>query len=160
MLLRPMVQDANELERLIEVCRKRWQSAIGLGLEPRDSAATAEEPTYTGLVGIRGDWSGALLLQCPGSLALHAAATLFEVDTDSPSEEDLQAATNELTRLLARGVRDLFCETAKVAAPRALKNGDRPEPGFSPTHRLELASEGRPVNIELFDRDPGSEAGD
>jgi hypothetical protein len=152
-----MVQESPKQEQLIEACRKRWQSALGLGLDPRADAAEAEETTYTSLVGIRGEWSGALLLECPGSVALHAAATLFEVDTDSPTPEDLQAATNELTRLVARGVRDLLCETAKVAAPKALENGHRPEAGLAQSHRLELISEGRPVGIELFKREPSAD---
>ncbi len=147
-----MQVDANQV---LSHSRDLWSTQLGLNIQPETAQEnTPDENVLCSFINVSGSWQGAILLECSESVVRHAAAMLFDVEGDSPSEEDVEDALCELTVMLGKKILPLLPEASKLSRPSFV--GD-PEARFSDMNGLsefKLNCEGRPVRIRLLEQNP------
>jgi len=143
-------------KNILECCRSAWEPLLGLSVRRREGAECVDGETRFGsYVRIKGAWNGAVLVEYPRSVARHADAVLFASDAESVSDDDLQHALNELTRLLGQELQKRLPESTRVSGGKPAAEG-RDTPRLSemrPIEAFELSCEGRVVSVTVLERD-------
>lgn len=102
-----------------------WSSMLGLDAQPLGSVETRNtSQSLTGCIQITGAWKGAVMLDCPSSLALKAASIMFDMP---PSEIDhflLQDALGELTNIISGNFKSLLPEPCNLSLPAVTQGSD------------------------------------
>jgi hypothetical protein len=123
---------------------------LGLQLELDGRPAMRHyERLLSSRIDVRGDWRGAILLQCPESVARHAAVMLLAADADAAHAEELQEALNELTRALGEKVKDLMPDSAQLSEPVGTDDSIWLTE-MTPLSQFDLSCEGRPVRLSVL----------
>jgi CheY-specific phosphatase CheX len=136
-------------QQIFEISRDVWANRLGLSIvpAPADAAPDSGDRTLASCVKISGSWSGTIVVECPESIARHAAAMLFH---ESGSDEDARDALGELAEMIARKMRPLLPDESKLSKP-AMLEGDDALSGLKNLSELRLSCEGHPVRIALFE---------
>ena len=142
--------------QILKLSRELWTSHLGLNVQPDKSTGDAEEKIWSSCVKISGGWRGAILLECPESIARHAAAMLFAADSDNMDEDDIEAAVKELADLFGKKMRPFLPEATKISRPTIVDDSAdcKALSGMSDLSELKMSCEGRPVRIVLFQAEP------
>lgn len=139
-------------QQILSISRDLWATQLGLNIVPADSGEglAAGDRTLTSCVRISGPWHGTILLECPESVARHAAVMLFAAGGDEASDEDIEDALGELVAMMAKKMRAFLPEESKLSRPAAV-SADEPLSGMKGVREFNLSCEGRPVRIALFE---------
>lgn len=142
--------------KILDTCRTVWEPVLGLSVLHDTTAESVEtdETRYGSYVRIKGGWNGAVLVECPQSVARHADAMLFSSDADAATDDDLQHALNELTRLLGHELQKLFPQPTRVSGGKVAADGLQ-TPRLSEMRQIQglrISCEGRPVNVTVLER--------
>jgi len=142
-------------QQILEISRDVWANRLGLSIvpAPADALPDSAEPTLASCVKISGSWNGTILVECPESVARHAAAMLFH---ESGSDEDARDALGELAEMIARKMRPLLPDESKLSRP-AILTDDHEFSDLKNLRELRLSCEGHPVRIALFESEPEPE---
>ncbi|MDH3628805.1 MAG: chemotaxis protein CheX [Acidobacteriota bacterium] len=141
-------------DQILDSCRELWKTTLGLGLMPNEeSGSDGEQAAFASYVKVSGDFRGAIILECPAQIARHAAAMLFETDSETIPEDEMQDAVEELTRIVGKGIQKQFFDPGKVSAPKPLRHDDATSPVCAMEERcnLHLFSEGLPIRIAILE---------
>ncbi len=142
-------------QQVLSLSQAVWSSLLGLRVEGSaavQASARNEEPTLSSRVVFSGPWNGALVVECPESIARHAAAMLFSADGETASAEDLGDALNELTKIFAERVCKMLPGPAELSRAELVASTERePWADGQPVSRLELSCEGRLVRIAVIE---------
>lgn len=71
----------------------------------------------TGCVQIGGAWEGAVTIQCSTKLARGAAASMFETDPATTSDDEIQDAVGELANVVGGNIKALLPGPTKLSLP-------------------------------------------
>jgi hypothetical protein len=137
-------------ELLLQSCGELWKSKLGLQLERNGKPALPHyERLMSSRIEVEGDWQGAILLQCPESVARHAAVMLLAADADAVHAEEMQEALNEMARAVGEKIKELIPDPARLSEP---VSADDPSwmTEMTPLNELDLSCEGRPVRLSLL----------
>lgn len=137
--------------KILSISRDLWSTQLGLDLAPAldDAATNPRSPLLSTCIRVSGEWDGTILLECPESIARHAAAMLFASDGEEPSTEEFQDAVGELAHMIAAKIQPLLsCESTLSRPVRA--NGEALI-GMRGVGDLRLSCEGHPVRIALYE---------
>lgn len=143
-------------QRMLSVSKELWNSQLGLTVRPRSAAGDGQdEKTLSSCVKFSGAWQGAILVECPESIARHAAVMLFADDGEG-GEEDLEAAIKELADMFGKRIRPFLPEETKLSRPSLVEDEEtcKALAGMQGLSELRLSCEGRPVRIVLFQSEP------
>ena len=144
-------------QKILSASRELWTSRLGLSVQVDETPdAEQEEKIWSSCVKISGSWRGAILLECPESIARHAAAMLFAADSDELAEDDIEAAVKELADLFGKKMRPHLPEATKISRPSIVEEQGECKAivGMSGLSELKISCEGRPVRIALFQAEP------
>ena len=145
-------------QQILNASRELWTSHLGLTVQIDETGDNAqpEEKIWTSCVKISGSWRGAILLECPESIARHAAAMLFAADSEEMAEDDIEAAVKELADLFGKKMRPHLPEATKLSRPSIVEEQGQCKAliGMSGLAELKMSCEGRPVRIVLFQAEP------
>ncbi len=148
-------------QKILNASRELWTSYLGLTVqmgETQDDAKddAQEEKIWSSCVKISGSWRGAILLECPESIARHAAAMLFAADSDEIAEDDIEAAVKELADLFGKKLRPHLPEATKISRPSIVEQQGECKAivGMSGLSELKMNCEGRQVRIVLYQAEP------
>ena len=144
-------------QQILNASRELWTSQLGLTVQVQETQDDAqEEKIWCSCVKISGSWRGAILLECPESIARHAAAMLFAADSDEMAEDDIEAAVKELADLFGKKMHPYLPEATKISRPSIVEEQEQCKAlvGMSGLSELKLSCEGRPVRIVLFQAEP------
>ena len=145
-------------EKILNASRELWTTRLGLSVQVDETAddTQKEEKIWSSCVRISGSWRGAILLECPESIARHAAAMLFAADSDDMTEDDIEAAVKELADLFGKKMRQHLPEATKLSRPSIVEEQGQCKAiiGMSGLSELKMSCEGRPVRIALFQAEP------
>ena len=143
---------------ILNASRELWTSRLGLSVQVDETADNSqqEEKIWSSCVKISGSWRGAILLECPESIARHAAAMLFAADSDDMDEDDIEAAVKELADLFGKKMRPHLPEATKLSRPSIVEELGQCKAivGMSGLSELKMSCEGRPVRIALYQAEP------
>jgi hypothetical protein len=145
--------------QILDVSRDLWTDILGLAVEQeaKDGERPRSERTLSSRVAVSGPWEGTIVVECPESIARHAAAMLFATDADCAEGADLTDALNELAEMVGRRVGSLLPEKPKVSRPRPIDAEAIAALGSGRLTELRLRCEGRPVSIKVFETEPVAE---
>jgi len=140
---------------ILETCRDLWRTSLGLNLDRPDSPGAgdgeSDEPVYASRISLSGEWDGLIALECPQSVGRHAAAMLFSVDTDAMDDDELQAAVDELARLIGKNLTRRLEQPGTLSAPRAYDpDGWLDGDGRENLAQFDLDCEGRPCRLRIY----------
>lgn len=93
-----------------------WATLVGLPIEIGGAELRPDESTVTSIVHIDGAWHGAVLLQCPMSLAALLAKEMFRGDGEA-SLEEVGDALGELSNVVAGNIKALLPEPCAISLP-------------------------------------------
>ncbi len=145
-------------QKILNASRELWTSLLGLSVQVDETGddAQQEEKIWSRCVKISGSWRGAILLECPESIARHAAAMLFAADSDEIAEDDIEAAVKELADLFGKKMRPHLPEATKISRPSMVEEQGPCKAliGMSDLSELKMNCEGRQVRIVLFQAEP------
>ncbi len=147
-------------QKILNASRELWTSHLGLTVQVGQTQVEAqEEKIWSSCVKISGSWRGAILLECPESIARHAAAMLFAADSDEIAEDDIAAAVKELADLFGKKMRPYLPEATKISRPSIVDDQGQCKAliGMSDLSELKMSCEGRPVRIVLYQAEPQAE---
>lgn len=151
-------------QQVLSVSKDLWTSVLGLQIRHADHEprAKAKEKTWSSCITVSGTWHGAIVLECPESIARHAAAMLFSSDGESASPEEIEDALNELTDMVGKRIRALLPESIKLSRPSIVSEDehDKALSGLRDLRELHLSCEGRPVRIAFLEGEPDAVAAD
>lgn len=147
-------------QQILSISRELWANQLGLTIHPAEDEAPANgEPTLASCINVSGAFRGAIVVECPESVARHAAAMLFAADGEETSQEDIQDALKELSIMIGKRVRSLLPETSKLSRPSVSGNGAHVDlEGMQGVSDLKLTCEGRQVRIALLQKELEQEA--
>jgi CheY-specific phosphatase CheX len=155
-----------DIERDIEgITRSIWETVFNLPLVVRPGEATGDAAagtsTLTGCIHIDGAWRGAVLLQCPVSLAASLAAALFDSGGE-PSIDEMRDTLGELTNMLAGNIKALLPEPSHISLPAVAGGSDYQlsVTRTTPVAVVRLSCDGQPVVVQLMQRLDDGPAGE
>ena len=106
-----------------DIARSIWATLFELPLEDGDAARLGPESTVTSCVQIDGAWQGAVVLQCPLTLARTLTAAMFQADT-APELDEVHDALGELANMLGGNVKALLPGPSRISLPAVAVGSD------------------------------------
>jgi chemotaxis protein CheX len=144
-----------------DITRTIWGSLFDLPFDLASPSLLGPETVLTACVQIVGRWRGAVLLQCPLSLACTLAEQMLRSGS-APALDDVRDALGELTNVIAGNVKALFPGSAQLSLPAVAVGSDYDlgvaHAGAAAT--VAFTCDGQPLTVTLFEGPPdGTEAG-
>ena len=111
---------------LTTVTEEVWLSTLGLTVRRCDAMLTdqLDVSTLDAFVNITGDWSGAVVLQCPTSLAQQVAREMFDLGSAEASLEDMQDALGELSNITGGNIKALMPGSCHLSLPAVIEGSN------------------------------------
>ena len=136
-----------------DIARTIWATLFELPLEDGDAAELGPESTVTGCVQINGAWHGAVVLQCPLTLARTLTAAMFQADT-APELDEVHDALGELVNMLGGNVKALLPGPSRISLPAVATGSDyhMSVVGTNTVTALSFTCDGHPLRVTLLER--------
>jgi chemotaxis protein CheX len=131
-----------------------WTAMLGLDLtEIREGSLDSLE-TLTGCVQITGDWTGAVTVQLCLALATTATASMFGMEPEEVSEEEISDTVGELANMAGGNVKSLLVGSCQLSFPSVTRGVDYQlsVPGSSIVDRSVLSCDGELVVVTMLAR--------
>lgn len=134
-----------------DVARTIWATLFELPLEDGDGAQLGPESTVTSCVQINGAWHGAVVLQCPLTLARTLTAAMFQADT-APQLDEVHDALGELANMLGGNVKALLPGPSRISLPAVAVGSDyhMSVVGTNAVTSVSFTCDGYPLRITLL----------
>ena len=134
-----------------DVARTIWATLFELPLEDGDAAQLGPESTVTSCVQINGAWHGAVVLQCPLTLARTLTAAMFQADT-APELDEVHDALGELANMLGGNVKALLPGPSRISLPAVAVGSDyhMSVVGTNAVTSLSFTCDGHPLRVTLL----------
>lgn len=135
-----------------DITRTIWETLFDLPLNGARPSPLGPETVLTGCVQVVGTWRGAVMLQCPMSLASTLTEQMFRSGS-APSVDDVRDALGELTNVIAGNVKALFPGTSQLSLPAVAVGSDYEmgviDAGAATT--VAFTCDGEPLTVTLFE---------
>lgn len=145
-------------QKVLSLSRELWASVLGLDIDRADNErkTATREKTWSSCITVSGPWRGAIVLECPESIARHAAAVLASADGESPSNEEIQDALGELAGMVGLKLRALLPQRVELSRPSVAPSAEHAAAvsGMHNLGELRLSCEGRLVRIAVLEGEP------
>ncbi len=134
-----------------DIARTIWATLFELPLEDGDAAQLGPESTVTSCVQIDGAWHGAVVLQCPLTLARTLTAAMFQADT-APELDEVHDALGELANMLGGNVKALLPGPSRISLPAVAVGSDyhMSVVGTKAVTSLSFTCDGHPLRVTLL----------
>jgi hypothetical protein len=140
-------------KHLLQTCEELWESMLGLRLERNGACSERHnEKLLSSCISVEGDWQGAIVLQCPESIARHAAVMLLAADAERAEANELQEALNELARAVCQKAKEMLPDPSRLSEPFSEEQSSKIAAlsGMTPLSEYDLTCEGRLVRLSLL----------
>ena len=134
-----------------DVARTIWATLFELPLEDGDATPLGPESTVTSCVQINGAWHGAVVLQCPLTLARTLTAAMFQADA-APELDEVHDALGELANMLGGNVKALLPGPSRISLPAVAVGSDyhMSVVGTNAVTSLSFTCDGHPLRVTLL----------
>ena len=142
-----------EIEAEIEqITRAIWASLFELPLSTDGAGSSSSEPAVTACVQIVGSWQGAVMLQCPLSLATTLADQMFQAGS-APTLEEVRDALGELTNMLGGNLKAVLPGPSQISLPTVAVGSDYDVgvPDATVLARGSFTCDGEPLLVTVFE---------
>lgn len=141
---------------LAQISQEIWAAIVGIELRPTigEQAHAEGARVVTGAVQITGDWSGATTIQVSEDHARQLAATMFMMDLDEVTEEEMTDTVGELANMAGGNVKSTLEGSCQLSLPAVTVGRDYrvSVPGSGIKERIALEADGELVVVTLFER--------
>ena len=131
-----------------------WSSILEreLQLDPVGTWPLQRAGSLLSTVEIRGDWEGAVALQCSPQLAHRLAAAMFNLESQDTSASDTYDALGELTNMIGGNIKALLPAPAQLSLPQVADSLELPENllGSTVLSQVSFADQGEPFHVFLL----------
>lgn len=134
-----------------DITRTIWATLFELPLEDGVAAPLGPESTVTSCIQIDGAWHGAVVLQCPLTLARTLTAAMFQADA-APELGEVFDALGELANMLGGNVKALLPGPSRISLPAVAVGSDYQLSvvGTSTVTSLAFSCDGHPLRVTLL----------
>jgi chemotaxis protein CheX len=141
-----------------DIVRTIWSTLVDIPIDVGGQALPTDESTVTSIVHIDGAWHGAVLLQCPMTLAKLMTNAMFQAEGE-PTIEEVGDALGELTNMVAGNVKALLPETCAISLPTVAlgTNYEINVVGTEPVAVVPFTCDDNPMVVTLVQRAGDSE---
>lgn len=101
-----------------------WSTVLGVDVESTDPTDRVAGRSMTGCVQITGDWNGAVMVECSERLARHATATMFGMEIDEVSDEDVNDTVGEIANMTGGNLKSLMPGACQLSLPTVTSGVD------------------------------------
>lgn len=149
-------------QQILSLSRDLWASVLGLNIGPAPTRRelAQQERVWSSRINVSGPWRGAIVIDCPESVARHAAAMLCSADAESASAEEITDALSDLAKIVGEKMRSLLPASSELSRPSVVEPSIPPHApsGMRDLGALTLSCEGRPVRIAFLEAEADSSA--
>jgi chemotaxis protein CheX len=131
------------------VTRQVWANILDLPVEL--GTAELSSVTTTSSVQILGEWTGAVALTMSAELATTIACTMFCMEADELSDEDVADAAGEMANMIGGNIKSLLPGPSELSMP-TVTSGDHEVtafPGTELVERVSFTASGQPFVVSL-----------
>lgn len=137
-------------EDIGEVTRQVWDNILSISVDAGPVAGDWSA-TVSSSVQILGEWNGAVLLTFTPSLASTIASTMFMMEADELSTDDVTDAVGEMANMIGGNIKSLLPGPSQLSMPTVAEGGHQPAfPGTEVVELLEFSVHGEPFNVTLM----------
>jgi len=132
----PALDGYVDAEALVELTQAVWASFVDPGLplvdlgawRPAPQEAGTEDDGVVGSVAIEGPSPGVVRVRLPASVAVEAAARMFDVDPADVAPADVHDATGEIANMVGGNVKAMLPGEHRLGLPSVTDGADCPGP--------------------------------
>ena len=137
---------------VVKIVQTVWASTLQMDVVESRVGVDVAEPNATGVVQITGPWQGAITVRCSTLLANAIAASMFGVEPDVSSPDEVRDALGEVVNVIAGNFKALLPVGCQLSMPTVVegRNYQFAVPGSSPVIKLTLESTGRPFEVGVL----------
>jgi chemotaxis protein CheX len=141
-----------------QITQSIWGSLFELPLSADGSGFVSSEPAVTACVLIVGAWHGAVMLQCPLSLASTLADQMFQSGSE-PTLDEVRDALGELTNMLGGNLKAVLPGPSQISLPTVAVGSDYDVgvPDAKVVTRVPFVCDGEPLLVTLFEAEVKSD---
>ncbi len=141
---------------LTAISQEIWAAVLGIELRPASDTQhhSAEERVVTGAVQITGDWAGACTVQIAEHVAARLAASMFMMELEEVTEEEVTDTVGELANMTGGNVKSTLEGSCQLSLPSVTSGRDYTVsvPGSEVKERVAFDADGELVVVTLFER--------
>ncbi len=101
-----------------------WSTVFDIDVESAETTDRVAGRSLTGTVQITGDWNGAVMVECSDRLARHATATMFGMEIDEVTEEDVHDTVGEIANMTGGNLKSLLPGSCQLSLPTVTSGVD------------------------------------
>jgi chemotaxis protein CheX len=143
-----------DVDSLTAMAADIWSSMLGLELLPGNGAMASlhDAATMTACVQITGEWSGAVTVCCPTTLARSFAGAMFACGPDDLAADEVRDALGELTNMTGGSIKGLVPGDCQLGIPAVAEGMDYSLtiPRGAQAAEIEFEYEGQALQIKVF----------
>lgn len=94
-----------------------WSTVFDIEVDSAETTDRVAGRSLTGTVQITGDWNGAVMVECSDQLARHATATMFGMEIDEVTEEDVHDTVGEIANMTGGNLKSLLPGSCQLSLP-------------------------------------------
>lgn len=94
-----------------------WSTVFDIDVESAETTDRVAGRSLTGTVQITGDWNGAVMVECSDRLARQATATMFGMEIDEVTEEDVHDTVGEIANMTGGNLKSLLPGSCQLSLP-------------------------------------------
>jgi chemotaxis protein CheX len=143
-----------DVDSLSAMAADIWSSMLGVDLTPGNGAMASlgETNTMTACVQIGGDWTGAVTVCCPTTLAQSFAGAMFACEGEDLALDEVKDALGELTNMTGGSIKGMIPGECQLSIPAVAEGHDY---SLSIPHgveaaRLDFETGGQPLRILIY----------
>ncbi len=107
-----------------QITKMIWNSMLDRELMPGTGADWPAVPVLMGSVHLRGDWEGAVTLNCSATLARQLAAILFDIPEQNTTAEQTLDVMGELANIVGGNIKGLLPQHSQLSPPAVTEGID------------------------------------
>jgi len=139
---------------LFDIVQSVWTTVVDIELDkvaPGDVPEIDDE-LICAWMELSGGWEGGILLTCQESLAMHAAAVMYEVDPDMLGEDAMHDTVGELANMIAGSTKPMLPDDAQMGQPQIVEESELPPACMSswPMAYVAAMTNGMVAYVSLF----------
>lgn len=149
-----MIIDRHEVIRITEDI---WSVMVGVITAPMPAGGDHPPPdaSVSGRVGIVGDWSGVVVVDCPLQLAQRVAAVMFCIEPSEVNDDELDDAIGELANMTGGNLKAILLGDHDLTLPWVVRGGSAPD--LPVVERVVFECDGAPFAVTAFDGEHDNE---
>lgn len=141
---------------LTTITQEIWAAVLGIDLQLTTDKTEhgADERVVTGAVQITGDWAGACTVQVAEPVAARFAASMFMMELDAITGEEITDTVGELANMIGGNVKATLEGSSQLSLPSVTSGREYTVvvPGSEVKERVAFTADGELIVVTLLER--------